>query len=533
MNIKFLIIGALVAIFSFQAFGKGGTNAVVFAAAAQGDVVKLKEFLAADPKLLPLRNELLRTAAMSGQKEAVEFLISQGADVNEKGFFEMAPLAHMAMYGTRSDEKCAEVAIVLIAHGAEVDPVDQYGATPLLHAVELKKIKLMRVLLEHGASPARTFGGTYLTPLHYAMRDWDIEMIKLLLEFKPPLDGVDPDRTTPLMRALNSRNIEVARLLLEHGAKITPPRTVPGSGKNQSLYWSIQNDNLKNTPLLWAVRRGGVEMLALLLGFKAPVDALDQDGKTPLHYAVSAGQKEMVRLLLDAKASVNVVGGDGATPLFLAETAENKEIAEMLRQAATAQGVSVAGVTGPSREAMRAIAKRICAGDVTAFDELTNVVEEMSHSDRRIEANRQLNADRLRAASEIIGEAAGKGNDNAFQTLKKCLDDKHLKYFSLDPLGAAAAGHPEALDILLHCHQKWGILENSVCFALAPAAKANQPSAVDYFVTLALDPETAKRQYYGVAWLVREVLKSAAAQGNQKAKDALEKFAADSAQPHN
>src|ERR1035437_1212979 len=176
MNIKFLIIGALVAIFSFQAFGKGGTNAVVFAAAAQGDVVKLKEFLAADPKLLPLRNELVRTAAMSGQKEAVEFLISQGADVNEKGFFEMAPLAHMAMYGTRSDEKCAEGAIVLIAHGAEVDPVDQYGATPLLHAMELKKIKLMRVLLEHGASPARTFGGTYLTPLHYAMRDWDIEM---------------------------------------------------------------------------------------------------------------------------------------------------------------------------------------------------------------------------------------------------------------------------------------------------------------------------------------------------------------------
>jgi hypothetical protein len=206
----------------------------------------------------------------------------------------------------------------------------------------------------------------------------------------------------------------------------------------------------------------------------------------------------------------------------------------MLRQAATAQGVSVAGVTGPSREAMRAIAKRICAGDVTAFDELTNVVEEMSHSDRRIEANRQFNADRLRAASEIIGEAAGKGNDNAFQTLKKCLDDKYLKYFSLDPLGvAAAAGNQEALDLLLHCHEKSGILENSVCFALASAAKANQPLAVDYFAALALDPEIPKKQFYGVAWLIKEVLESAAAQGNQKAKDALEKFAAGSAQPHN
>ena len=101
MNLRPFAIALLIAFFSFKSFAKGGgTNAVVYAAAEQGDVARLKEYFAADTNLLTLRNGLLRTAAMSGQKDAVEFLISQGADVNDKGFIEMTPLAHMAMYGT-------------------------------------------------------------------------------------------------------------------------------------------------------------------------------------------------------------------------------------------------------------------------------------------------------------------------------------------------------------------------------------------------------------------------------------------------
>jgi ankyrin repeat protein len=525
MNLRPFVIALLIAFFSFKSFAKGGgTNAVVYAAATQGDVARLKEYFAADTNLLTLRNGLLRTAAMNGQKEAVEFLISQGADVNEKGFFEMAPLAHMAMYGTRSDEKCAEVAIVLIAHGAEVDPVDHYGDTPLQHAVEAKKIKLARVLLAHGADPGRKYDQRYLTPLHFAMRGGDVEMIKLLLEFKPPLDVMDPDGTTPLMRAVSSKNYTITRLLLEHGAKIAPPRSLPGTRRQSEQYWFIQNDNREKTPIFWAMMNGDMKMLALLIEFKAPLNAVDMDGRTPLHYAAEAGNKNLVKMLLEAKASVDIKDDDGATPLFLAETKEHEEVAAMLCQTAAAQGDATTSITEPSREAMRNIARRICAGDTNAFAEFTNIFTAM-FAKPNDQAHRNLNWDRLQVATAIIGGEAGKGNDKALHVLKQCLDDKSLKHFALDPLGiAAAAGNQEALDILLHGHEKWGFFVNSVCFALAPAAKANQPLAVDYFVTLALDPQTAKQYYYGVGWLIKEVLETAAAKDNQKAQAALEKF---------
>lgn len=148
MNRKGLVLCALMVCCSLRSYAKGGTgtNAVVYDAAARGDLVKLKGYFAANTNLISLRNSLLRTAAVHGQPEAVEFLVSQEADVNDKGFFEMMPLAAVAEslgpLGFRDpehDEKCAEVATVLLAHGANVDAMDDYKETPLLHAVEFEK----------------------------------------------------------------------------------------------------------------------------------------------------------------------------------------------------------------------------------------------------------------------------------------------------------------------------------------------------------------------------------------------------------
>jgi len=318
---------------------------------------------------------------------------------------------------------------------------------------------------------------------------------------------------------------------LEHGAKIPPPRLPPPGyyGMGQEF----KQPNLERTPMLWAVTHGDKEAVTLLLEFKAPLDAVDQDGKTPLHYAVEYRKPDMVQLLLDAKAPVDAVAKDGATPLILAETAGNEDIAKMLRAAGAAPSSSA---PIPSPGEMRAIAMRICAGDSASFDELAKAAEDLYRGmdGQAPQARRTLNATRMTAAFDVLGEATAKGNDDAFQALKKCLTQKDaLKSFAPDALGkSAAAGNGQALDILVN-YRQWGMLENTACFALEAAAKANQERAVDVFIALATDPAASKKQYYGVAWMVKEVLQSAASQGNQKAQEALEKFIAASAQAMN
>jgi hypothetical protein len=110
MKIRTLLVFALF-IVSLRSFGKGGTgtNQFIFTAAEQGDVPLLQQIFATNLNAYALRDDLLRTAAIDGQKDAVDFLIDKGADPNAK-VFSTGLLSTMAMYGTPDDDKHVEVA---------------------------------------------------------------------------------------------------------------------------------------------------------------------------------------------------------------------------------------------------------------------------------------------------------------------------------------------------------------------------------------------------------------------------------------
>jgi ankyrin repeat protein len=86
-------------------------------------------------------------------------------------------------------------------------------------------------------------------------------------------------------------------------------------------------DNAGLTPLHWAVSRGNLEMVKLLLGAKADVNARANDGWTPLH---EAEDEDVAELLLARGAGVNAASSLGKTPLHAAAARGNRDVVALL-----------------------------------------------------------------------------------------------------------------------------------------------------------------------------------------------------------
>lgn len=85
------------------------------------------------------------------------------------------------------------------------------------------------------------------------------------------------------------------------------------------------------SPLHYAVMKGRLPMIKLLIARGADVGSRTRTGTTPLHTAVLYSRLEAARLLIDAGADVNAQSATGTTPLKLAEAANNAKMAELLR----------------------------------------------------------------------------------------------------------------------------------------------------------------------------------------------------------
>ena len=106
-----------------------------------------------------------------GRHEVIRVLIEGGADPNKIGEKEwrLTPL-HQAATDKEEDVDNEDVARALLEGGAELDPVDKHGRTPLNHAAFDGHKKVAKLLLEKGADPnlAGSIHGD--TPLHLASR---------------------------------------------------------------------------------------------------------------------------------------------------------------------------------------------------------------------------------------------------------------------------------------------------------------------------------------------------------------------------
>jgi ankyrin repeat protein len=244
----------------------------------------------------------LHYATFCGMPDIVKFLIFEHSqDLNARGFFFNQTPLHTALHGGHAD-----IALLLLEHGADAKAKDDEERTPLHLASQGGHVEVVRVLLEHGADmESRDVYSN--SPLDRASREGHVEVARVLLEHGADVKAQCEENITALHIAGGE---EVARLLLEYGADANALAT---EGR---------------TPLHFLSSPHGV--VRVLLEHGADANARDDSNATPLHKASSAGFHDAVRLLLQYSADIHARDNEGRTPFMRATGGNNHVVIQIL-----------------------------------------------------------------------------------------------------------------------------------------------------------------------------------------------------------
>lgn len=135
-------------------------------AALKANVPRVKQLLKKSPGVLKTANGrgVLCMAAFSGNRELVLYLLSQGANVNERDVDGSTPLYHAANAGSRP------LTELFLARGAKVNQARRDGWTPLHAGVASGERPVVELLLSKGANLNARAGARKETPFHIAVK---------------------------------------------------------------------------------------------------------------------------------------------------------------------------------------------------------------------------------------------------------------------------------------------------------------------------------------------------------------------------
>jgi ankyrin repeat protein len=185
-------------------------------------------------------------------------------------------------------------------------------AAPLYYAALCGFRDLVEHLIVTYSGDINTRGGYHATPLRAAIVKGNVEVMKLLLEHGADVDAVGREGFTLLYEA--SRRLEILSLLLDHHADVN------------------HQDKFGWTALLRASFEGELEVARVLLRHGAATDTADTEGFTPLLMASQSGDLGIVHLLLESGTAVDLQNNVGWTPLMSASQWGHPDVVHALLQ---------------------------------------------------------------------------------------------------------------------------------------------------------------------------------------------------------
>ena len=345
----------------------------LMAAARSGSVPAVRALLARGANVNAAETIQNTTALMwasaEGHIDVADVLIEAGADVNRQAHVTTLTERHNAdhpsggftalMFAARTGDEA--MVRRLVARGANVNLKNGDGASALMVAMYNDWFDLAKTLIDLGSDANEgalylavemrdgttdqfAFDGSRRRPNHQSTTT-ALDLVRMLLE-----RGADPNKTftgqlhstsmpntdrfdnTPFFRAAIAADVEALKLLIAHGASLEQsPAVVKGASKEKDGDQPVEGRGRGNP------NAGRTAAMIVMTGGRGPAmtggPAYIRDGPAPYREPGSRKPEDAFALLLASGANPNAKGPDGAPLLHQVVRLRNLEMIRALANA--------------------------------------------------------------------------------------------------------------------------------------------------------------------------------------------------------
>jgi len=311
-------------------FNREAKKAVFIGAAALSTILAFKQpaiekkVYADPPSQVNLSPKERRVLIKDFEKAVKNGNVEKAADIFD-GSDVITEKELTAALFTASKKGNVEMARFLVGEGADTGAFDmnsqktrQSGWTPLVYAAVNDRIELVRYFAEEVGidvdQPDKAGCTALMNTSHFRKTDYkkNYEMIEYLISLGADVNAASNNGTTAFLGAAISGRVDVARILLQNGAKPDARTTDYG-----------------DTAIYRAVERDHYGFLEFLLSLGVDIDVQDDFGVTPLMKAAGNGSINSVKMLVAKGADLNLQDDEGRTALIYAVRGVDSKVKDL------------------------------------------------------------------------------------------------------------------------------------------------------------------------------------------------------------